>query len=440
MNASMFHCLLVASTDGLFYLKVPSTTAKSIDLYLKERKNKPKRSFVIGNDAGDADSIISAICLAFIEGKTPIVSISRDSFVERPEVEKLLDLAGISNASANLLFIEDLKMILDSSKEDREDWELTLVDQNTINHSLHKFRHKFEVVEIVDHHTDEHLYTDTCTRRNVAFANEQALVASTATLVAELLLKQTSNPPVSISTLLLGVILLDSVNLDESIGKVTPRDRDAVSKLLSQTDWSSNSLLSYLKPSAGESQPTIDTNQLFIQLERSKYGEHWESFDVTRALGYDYKAFNYGRRDETQRFGISTVLMPGDQFTEKEGFFAKTTEFMRSKDIEFLGIMLTFYDKKTGEFRRQLAFCLSRHRWREIADDLLKSQMYADLALNEIRTHPLSSDEIEVHLYEQENVAPSRKQIGPMLVKFFEGEQVNERDAKATIFTWNRWP
>lgn len=439
MNASVFHCLLVASTDGLFYLKEPSTTAKSIDSFLKERKNNPTRSFVIGNDAGDADSIISAICLAFIEGKTPIVSISRDSLVERPEVEMLLDLAGVSNASANMLFIEDLKMILDSSK-DSKDWELSLVDHNTINHSLHKFRHLFQVVEIVDHHTDEHLYTDTCTRRNVAFANEQALVASTATLVAELLLKQTSTPPVSISTLLLGVILLDSVNLDESIGKVTPRDRDAVSKLLSLTDWNSNSLLPYLKPSDGESQPTIDTNQLFIQLERSKYGEHWESFDVTRALGYDYKAFNYGRRNATQRFGISTILMPGQQFMEKEGFFAKTAEFMRSKEIEFLGIMLTFYDKKTGKFRRQLAFCLSRHRWREIEDDFLKNQMYADLALSEIRTHPLSSDEIDVHLYEQENVTPSRKQIGPMLVKFFEQEHANERDIKATIFTWNRWP
>lgn len=177
-----------------------------------------------------------------------------------------------------------------------------------------------------------------------------------------------------------------------------------------------------MNQSAG-SQLTIDINKLFIQLERAKYGEYWESFDVTRALGYDYKDFYYGRKNTTHRFGVSTVLMPGYQFMEKEGFLAKTAEFMLSKEIEFLSIMLTFYDKKTGDFHRQLAFCLSRYRWREIKDDLLKSQMYTDLALKEIRTQPLSSDEINVHLYEQENVAPSRKQIGPMLVKFFEGEQ-----------------
>jgi len=226
------------STDGLFYRK---DRPKSLDSYLKEQKKNPTRNFVIGNDAGDADSIISAICLAFLEGKTPIISISKDTFVyERPEVEMLLDLAGISNASANnLLFIEDLKMILGSSK-DNEVRKLTLADHNAINDSLHKFLHMIEVVEIVDHHTDENLYTDTCsgTMRNIAFENGKALVASTTTLIAEMLLKRTSNPPVSLSTLLLGVILLDSVNLDESIGKVTPRDRDAVSNILTQTDWS----------------------------------------------------------------------------------------------------------------------------------------------------------------------------------------------------------
>lgn len=387
---------------------------------MKERKNNPTRSLVIGNDAGDADSIISAICLAFIEGKTPIISISRYAFVyERPEVGALLDLAGISNASADLLFIEDLKMILDSSK-DNEVWELTLVDHNVINDSLHKFRRMFEVVEIVDHHTDENLYADTCfgTRRNVAYENNRALVSSTTTLVAELLMKQTRNPPVSLSTLLLGVILLDSVNLDESIGKVTPRDNDAITNILTRTDWtdwSSRSLHAFLKPSAG-SQLTIDTNQLFSYLDQMKYSpEFWNSFDVSRALGYDYKAFQYGG----QRFGISTILMPGEKFMKKEGFLTKTAEFMRSKEVEFLGIMLTFYDQDSGDFCRQLAFCSSRDNWKGIGDNLIASKMYTDLALKEIVSQQLRSDEIDVHIYEQGNVTYSRKQIGPMLINFF---------------------
>ncbi len=387
---------------------------------MKERKKNPTRSFVIGNDAGDADSIISAICLAFIEGKTPIISISRDAFVfERPEVGALLDLAGISNASADLLFIEDLNMILDSSK-DNEVWELTLVDHNIINESLYKFRRMFEVVEIVDHHADENMYTDTCfgAGRNVANENGRALVSSTTTLVAELLMKETRNPPVSLSTLLLGVILLDSVNLDESIGKVTSRDKDAITSILTRTAWSSRSLHAFLKPSAG-SQLTIDTNQLFSYLDQMKYSpELWNSFDVSRALGYDYKAFHYDGEKARQRFGISTILMPGNEFMKKEGFLTKTAEFMRSKEVEFFGIMLTFYDQDSGQFCRQLAFCSSRDVWRGIGDNLIASKMYTDLMLTEIVSQQLSSDVIDVHVYEQGNVTYSRKQIGPMLINF----------------------
>ncbi len=356
-----------------------------------------------------------------MEGKTPIISISRDAFVhERPEVGALLDLAGISNASDDLLFIEDLKMILERSKDNEVIWELTLVDHNVVNDSLHKFRRMFEVVEIVDHHTDENLYTDTCfgAQRNVAYENSRALVSSTTTLVAELLMKLKGNPPVSLSTLLLGVILLDSVNLDESIGKITPRDKDAITNILARTDWSSRSLHAFLKPSAG-SQLTIDTNQLFSYLDQMKYSpELWNSFDVSRALGYDYKTFRYGEKEAKQIFGISTILMPGNEFMKKESFLAKTAEFMRSKEVEFLGIMLTFYDQDSGEFCRQLAFCSSRDMWREIRDNLLDSTMYADLTLTEIVSQQLSSDEIDVHIYEQGNVTYSRKQIGPMLINF----------------------
>jgi exopolyphosphatase len=383
-----------------------------------KQKNNPTRNFVIGNDAGDADSCISAICLAFIEGKTPIVSISRDTFLyERPEVEMLLDLAGIPNPTSNLLFIEDLKLILDSSKDD-EVRRLTLVDHNTINESLQNFRNILDVVEIVDHHTDEKLYTDTCAekRRNIAFDNGKALVASTTTLVAEMLLEQTNNPPPSLSTLLLGVILLDSVNLDESIGKVTSRDRYAVSHLLSQTDWSSSGALrAYLKPGGGKL--AIDTNQLFSHLEHAKYSpEFWEAFSVDRALGYDYKDFLYGRKDANQRFVISTILMPGVHFMEKEGFLSKTAEFMRSEEVTFLGIMMAFYDETTGHFRRQLAFCSSGELGVK-GDDLIASKMYKDLELKEVVSQ--HNDEIQVQLYDQLNITYSRKQIGPMLVDFF---------------------
>ena len=414
----------LSANDGSFFGagSLYSTTQNLYDLdsFLVEQKQSPSRDLVIGNDAADADSIVSAICLAFIERKTPIVPISRETFVyERPEVESLLELAGISNASTKLLYIEDLIDILQNSDSTEDDVRrrLTLVDHNTINDSLHKFRHMFDVVEIVDHHIDEKRYTETCSgkQRTIAFESGKALVASTTTLVAEeLLLDQTDTPLPSIATLLLGVILLDSVNLDESIGKVTYRDRDAVSHLLTETDWSKSALLAYLIPS-DEGRLTIDTNELFSHLQHAKYEpEFWQAFSVERGLGYDYKAFALGENEEQQSFGISTILMPGFSFLEKEDFILKTVEFMRSKEISFLGIMFAYYDLTAG-FQRQLAFCSYEDQ------RLVATRLYEELDLKEvdIDTLELRSNEIQVHLYDQGNIVPSRKQIGPLLIDYF---------------------
>ena len=89
---------------------------------------------VIGNDAGDADSIISAIALAYIgsmyyvdraqkypkrSGTTPIVSPPKDSFTyESPEVRILLELAGIDDTSDKLIFIDDIKDMLENDNKD----------------------------------------------------------------------------------------------------------------------------------------------------------------------------------------------------------------------------------------------------------------------------------------------------------------------------------
>ena len=119
---------------------------------------------MLGNDAGDADSIISAITLAYIEsmkrGKsiTPVVSISKDVFVhERPDIVRAFELAGIHSASEKLIFIEDFDDIVVGNSAD-----ITLVDHNTLNSSLRlSIRKKLIVREILDHHIDEGKYLKT---------------------------------------------------------------------------------------------------------------------------------------------------------------------------------------------------------------------------------------------------------------------------------------
>ena len=240
-----------------------------------DRKANPTNHYIIGNAAADADSIVSAITLAYIESKhgneaAPVVPISKEAFTnERPEIKLLLDLAGISNASDKLLFIDDLVDILADGKSK----SMSLVDHNTLNKSLQNYQKTLTVVEIVDHHKDAHQYEDTCSgkQRNIAFEHNHALVASTTTLVAEQL-REYESPPYSSSVriLLLGVILLDSVNLDDSVGKVTDRDRKSVNDLLMNTDWNKAKPSSYLTRK-GTGDVTVDTHELFRMLQMAKY-------------------------------------------------------------------------------------------------------------------------------------------------------------------------
>ncbi|KAL9184714.1 hypothetical protein ACHAXT_012684 [Thalassiosira profunda] len=383
---------------------------QSLDAFLIERRANPSSHLVIGNDAGDADSIISAIALAYIESHNgdemmPIVSIPKDIFErERPEVNLLLQLAGIDDPSNKLLFLDDLKAIrANDASAGLPSRALSLVDHNTLNESLERYHKKLLVTEIVDHHEDRGQYMETCSgnRRTVAFDDGRALVASTATLVAERLRTCCQEKPYSASLgmILIGTILLDSVNLDESIGKVTQRDMEAVDDLLSNTEWGA---------------APVDTDDLFNKLQRAKYDSHfWESLPVGRALAYDYKEFR-SRGKRSSPFGVSTILMPGLDFMSKDNFCKATATFMESHHVAFLGVMFAFYDAE-GAFHRQLAFVTTRRG--ASLDKFAEKLEYdsVDLQLEEVKLAPDFDCKRHVLLFEQKNLAPSRKQIGPLL-------------------------
>ena len=82
--------------------------------------NDSKVHLIMGNEAGDADSIISALTLSYIQHQQhlknedteekivvlPIVSVTRADISLRRDVMLLLDLAGITNLD-DLLYIDD---------------------------------------------------------------------------------------------------------------------------------------------------------------------------------------------------------------------------------------------------------------------------------------------------------------------------------------------
>ena len=87
--------------------------------------SRPPHAY-LGNEAGDADSLVSAICYAFLGGAldeagsyahVPLLSISRGELALRPETVELMNIAGleISALDASLQYYDDERLSSSSS-------------------------------------------------------------------------------------------------------------------------------------------------------------------------------------------------------------------------------------------------------------------------------------------------------------------------------------
>ena len=441
---------------SVVYPNSPDETDKRSQLpsflaFLNHTRHRPTFHLAIGNEAGDADSVISAMVMAYLESvaqnnshseeyTTPIVSISREALVsKRPEIALLLQLAGISTEM--LLCVDDPILF----QRDMSEYIITLTDHNVVEA---KFQSKnWTVVEIVDHHFDQGWYLDTCygPHRSVAFAKGRPTVASTCTLVAERLRLVVCPPyPAPIGILLLGVILLDSVNLSAEAGQVTQRDRDAVKDLLQNVEWDQLSNETRQRLSMLEDDHAPGTNLLFRTLQAAKYDPRfWQDMSVMETLHYDFK--EYFSSDEM--FGISTILMPLDQFLHKRNLLEGILQFMTLLQTDFLGIMLTslrddddsneqtLSSSTKGTLRRQLMVCGTHNFDTDSFVSYLLSSHYheADLELVEIDTKDTADPDDTnppCRFFEQHHVESSRKQIGLIFQEYFASKDMTDSDSE----------
>jgi exopolyphosphatase len=399
---------------------------------------------VIGNEAGDADSILSAIGLAYVktlqkasqddgdmELTIPIVSIPAASLkFQRPETTYLLaDCAGMENIKDD---VNDL-IAIDQDELLPKQAKLTITD-----HNFFRKKEDFDwvVTEIVDHHSDEKQHLDTCpsSERNIAFEDAKALVASATTLVAEEFFASAGEDkmPPTLAILLLGTMLLDTVNMSPNAGKGTPRDDAVMQRVLEETDWSQLNLPNEILAidSNGETTHAPDPTRLFEKLQDAKFSpDFWNGLTAEQAIGMDFKSFSVPATDSISKssLGIGSILLEMDHFFQKhENVLLQTmARIMEEDQHELLGLMfntLASGDQK----RRQLA--ISSYD-KPTVDKLIK-YLTVDKVTNpdlEIEVlHTQEEDEAGIDkgtLYvvrmEQGNVAASRKQVAPILTEFF---------------------
>jgi exopolyphosphatase len=284
---------------------------------------------IVGNQAGDCDSIISALTYAYIQQHyqqvqlqnalcdpstsslqlvtpkkyppdenmdnstiiyIPLIPFPREDMILRRDVTLLLEHCGVQNLQ-KLLFVND-PIVTDYVLQPKHLEGITLVDHNKLqanpylrDHSLSRY-----VVEILDHHLDEGEHTETVINRNIAFHNGLPSVGSCCTLVGERLLhyynsaismteRNKADPSnqeefeldPGVSLALLGTIVLDTINMDKGANRGTPRDQYVLDQLTYHTNWSSKLLphITDFYSASNNSNPSPSVNtQPLLSLQR----------------------------------------------------------------------------------------------------------------------------------------------------------------------------
>jgi exopolyphosphatase len=183
---------------------------------------------VLGNEAADLDSIVCSLVLAYFlqDSKSsgnrklyvPVINIPKNDLELRKDASFLLEFTGVSGNE--LVFIDEVNLdqfISDSLS--LTDFHVILVDHNHLAESQSVLAP--HVIGIFDHHLDEGDFDF----RSLEYYQIKA-VGSCASLIA-LLMKNDQKHSLmnrNIATLMMGVILLDTVNFNPVERKTTEAD------------------------------------------------------------------------------------------------------------------------------------------------------------------------------------------------------------------------
>lgn len=344
---------------------------------------------VVGNEAADLDSMASAVMYACYrqqqsDGKSEpayvaLINIPREDYKLRTEAVYLFESVGVK--PEQLLFAGDVDL---DRLHAAGKLQLILIDHNKPAAGQQQLSDC--VTGVIDHHKDEGLFPDVSPRTIEP-------VGSAATLVAEAILNDgAALLEEGTARLLLGTILLDTVNLDPEAKRATEKDHRIVEKLLELTG--------------------ADRQDLFDTLQREKFNV--SALDSADLLRKDYKEWGLGGT----QVGISSVLLPIADWLKKDtALSASLQRYAAERKLDVLVAMNAYTDP---QFTRQLVvYC---------PDGALRKKLLDFLTGSELELTPISSDSINrasvdeaTALFAQGNLAYSRKKLQPLLDGFFSG-------------------
>ncbi|XP_069392869.1 exopolyphosphatase PRUNE1 [Paralichthys olivaceus] len=342
----------------------------------------PLFHIVLGNEACDVDSVVSALAYAYFLSKTspsemlalPLMNIRQSELLLRSDVVFLLQQTGLS---PELLMFRDQLDLRVLHRDGR--LQLTLVDHNVLPSSDSDL--EGAVVEVIDHHLLEREPSPSC-------PVTVETVGSCATLVTERIIQKA--PQIlnqQLAQLLYAAVVLDCVNMAPAAGKVTPKDSQYVSMLENRF-------------------PTLpQRGALFQLLESAKFDV--SGLNTEQMLLKDMKAVS-----GSLNVAVSVLYITLEEFLQRAELEAELSGFCQGLGFDLLLLMTISFTESKEPIRELAVFSHSRTCRQQMSHYL---EQACNPALN---LCPISSPHPHITAYQQGNTLASRKKVLP-IVKVF---------------------
>ncbi|KAM4735319.1 exopolyphosphatase PRUNE1 [Anableps anableps] len=340
---------------------------------------------VLGNEACDVDSMVSALALAYFLFKTaggdsavlPMLNIRQSDLVLRSDNVFLLHQTGLSPDL--LLFRDqlDLRALHTAGR-----LQLTLVDHNVLPSSDTDL--EGAVVEVLDHHRPERKPSPTC-------PVTVEMVGSCATLVTERIIQKA--PQIldqQLAHLLYATVVLDCVNMAPAAGKVTPKDSQYVAAL--ETRFPA------LPPRGA----------LFQALQKAKFDV--SGLTMEQMLLKDMKAVS-----GSLNVAVPVIYLTLAEVLQRAELEAELSAFCQKSGFDLLLMMTISFTESEEPIRELVVFSHSTTCREQVSRYLEQAQSPA------LSLRPISCAQPHISAFQQGNALASRKKLLP-LVKDFLGE------------------
>jgi len=394
----------------------------------------------MGNEAGDLDSVASAIAYAWFAtvvkkiDTVPLIQTPHPDLYLRAENLYALSTSGFGDASKDpakldVLCLDDLP-----KSSPFPSYRFSLVDHNRLGSHFAKDNPNATVVSVVDHHEDEQLYKDTADPRIITVPT-----GSCTSLVADLIYTQCPAEVAilpELATMLICGIVIDTNGLKPG-GKAEDPDRQAMAYLLPRSTF-----VPAIPPSVTDIGPGTDFNDIPVLQDLTKELKtkkddvsHMGTRDLLRR---DYKENTFTpswAKDSQIQVGVSSVPVGFKSWIPRDkDFFDAVDGWINERQLAALVVLTSFNGEKKseknskGKHKRQLLVVVTDNK--DLASKLFPGlEQSPKLQLEERSFKKFGAKKakgdfrgvLEAKVYKQGKVDATRKVVTPILKEVVEG-------------------